>query len=44
MSANVIRMGGGIPIRARLTCPHCWNEFSPDQILWIAEHSDLIGD
>jgi hypothetical protein len=44
MSANVIRMGGGIPIQARLTCPHCWNEFSPDQILWIAEHSDLIGD
>lgn len=44
MSANVIRLGGGIPIQARVTCPHCWSEFSPDQILWVAEHPDLIGD
>jgi hypothetical protein len=44
MSTSVIRLGGGIPIQARVTCPHCWSEFSPDQILWIAEHPDLVGD
>lgn len=44
MSANLIRLGGGIPIQARVTCPHCWNEFAPEQMLWIAEHPDLVGD
>jgi hypothetical protein len=43
MSANVIRLGG-VPLQARVICPHCWSEFSPDQTLWVAEHPDLIGD
>jgi hypothetical protein len=33
-----------LPLRARVTCPHCWNEFSPDRALWIAQHPDLVGD
>jgi hypothetical protein len=28
----------------RITCPHCWAIFAPEQILWVSEHSDLIGD
>lgn len=44
MSANVIRIGGGNPIQARVTCPHCWNAFSPDRTLWVTEHPDLLGD
>ena len=25
MSVNSISPGGGIPIQARVTCPHCWS-------------------
>ncbi|MEZ6065988.1 MAG: hypothetical protein R3B90_09825 [Planctomycetaceae bacterium] len=28
----------------RVTCPHCWQKFPPEEILWIAEHNDLLGD
>lgn len=31
-------------IRPRITCPHCWHHFPTDQILWIAQHVDLLGD
>ncbi len=37
----------GVPQRLLLkniTCPHCWHIFKPESILWIAEHSDLLGD
>jgi hypothetical protein len=44
MSAESIRVRGGIPLQARVTCPHCWNIFAPDQTLWIAEHPELVGD
>lgn len=27
-----------------VTCPHCWNQFPPSQILWVSQHSDLVGD
>lgn len=27
-----------------VTCPHCWQAFAPEDILWIAAHSDLTGD
>jgi hypothetical protein len=33
-----------LPLQARVTCPHCWNEFAPDRALWIAQHPDLVGD
>ena len=34
------------PIRllTRATCPHCWETFPPDQVLWISEHVELLGD
>ena len=28
----------------RVTCPHCWEKFPTETILWVAEHSDLLGD
>jgi len=28
----------------QVTCPHCWHRFSPADILWVAQHSDLMGD
>ncbi|MBI9016162.1 MAG: hypothetical protein JEZ07_02760 [Phycisphaerae bacterium] len=27
-----------------VTCPNCWNRFSPERIKFIARHPDLIGD
>lgn len=31
-------------ILRRVTCPHCWEQFLPERILWVSEHSDLLGD
>jgi len=31
-------------IKTRLSCPHCWQEFSTDQILSISESLDLPPD
>src|SRR5207302_699308 len=28
----------------RPICPHCWTAFSPEDVLFIAAHSDLLGD
>ncbi len=28
----------------QVTCPHCWESFAPEDVLWIAEHVDLLGD
>lgn len=33
-----------LKILSRVTCPHCWQEFSPEEALWVSEHPDLIGD
>lgn len=31
-------------ILARVTCPHCWEHFAPEKLLWVSEHADLLGD
>ncbi len=28
----------------RVTCPHCWQRFKPEQLLWISRHAELMGD
>lgn len=28
----------------KVTCPHCWELFPPEDILWVSEHQDLLGD
>jgi hypothetical protein len=33
-----------LPLLRQITCPHCWRTFHPEDVLWIAAHSDLIGD
>jgi len=37
-------VSSAVDLRAQVTCPHCWQVFSPDETLWIAAHSDLMGD
>lgn len=27
-----------------MTCPHCWRDFKPEEVLWVSAHSDLLGD
>ena len=29
---------------SKVTCPHCWNVFAPQDCMWIAAHNDLVGD
>jgi hypothetical protein len=36
-----------MPIRSlvsSITCPHCWHEFPPAQVRYVAEHEGLRGD
>lgn len=41
-----IAAGSHAPVKllGQITCPHCWERFAPEQILWISEHVDLLGD
>lgn len=27
-----------------VTCPNCWEQFPPEQLLFVAQHADLVGD
>lgn len=33
-----------IRLRKRITCPHCWHAFPPEETRWVAEHQSLLGD
>lgn len=33
-----------VALQSRVTCPHCWHGFAPEEILWISQHPDLLGD
>src|SRR5262249_58225220 len=35
---------GPVPLLSRVTCPHCWERFLPEQVLWVSEHIELLGD
>jgi hypothetical protein len=45
-AAIVASLEGPVPgnVLPKLTCPHCWNVFPPEEILWISQHSELLGD
>ncbi len=43
-SGKSTREPATIRLLSQVTCPHCWERFPPEQILWISEHIDLIGD
>lgn len=45
MNVSTALTGGNqTQLLERVTCPHCWERFPPEQTLWIAEHADLLGD
>ena len=33
-----------VPLRTRVVCPHCWNNFAPEDTLWVAAHPELQED
>lgn len=33
-----------LPLIPKATCPHCWFNFDPADVLWISAHQDLVGD
>jgi hypothetical protein len=35
---------GSRRLLARVTCPHCWHQFAPEDTLWIASHTELRKD
>lgn len=44
MTTNSTIPRSSIPLLVRVTCPHCWSHFPPEQALWIAQHPDLLND
>jgi hypothetical protein len=34
----------GTTLLSRVTCPHCWHKFPPDETNWVSVHPDLRGD
>jgi hypothetical protein len=36
--------GAALKLLSQVTCPHCWERFAPEQVLWVSEHVDLLGD
>jgi hypothetical protein len=28
----------------RITCPHCWHSFPPEEVLWVSQHPELRDD
>ena len=32
------------PLPPHVTCPHCWQQFAPEDLNWISAHSELTGD
>lgn len=35
---------GGVRLQARVTCPHCWHSFPPENTHWVAQAPELMGD
>lgn len=31
-------------LRSRVTCPHCWESYAPEESMWLAAHPNLMGD
>ena len=31
-------------LRDEITCIYCWARFAPEEVLWVSEHRDLLGD
>jgi hypothetical protein len=37
-------MNSAAPLLRTTVCPHCWDEFPVEDVLWISSHPNLLGD
>lgn len=37
-------LNGARRLLSQVTCPHCWHRFPPEDVLWIAVHTELRRD
>jgi hypothetical protein len=44
MSAANAVAPAGLRLLPQVTCPHCWERFPPEAVLWVSEHAELLGD
>lgn len=33
-----------VNVRAKVNCPHCWEAYAPEDLLWVSTHPELLGD
>lgn len=36
--------GQPVTLKPRITCPHCWHSFAPEDVLWVSAHPELRRD
>ena len=44
MIAAPVSTAERVKLLPKVVCPHCWERFAPEDILWVSEHTDLLGD
>jgi hypothetical protein len=44
MKEEAEKPGPGKRLVYKIVCPNCWHEFFPDECLFVAKHTDLVGD
>jgi len=44
MKEKVDRSGSGKRLVYKIVCPNCWHGFFPEDCLFVAKHTDLVGD
>ena len=44
MNEKVDRSGLGKRLVYKIVCPNCWHGFFPEECLFVAKHTDLVGD
>src|SRR5947208_3034823 len=44
VSGSASMPASALDLLRRTTCPHCWQAFAPEDILWVSAHADLRGD
>jgi len=44
MEERADRSGSGKRLVYKIVCPNCWHRFFPEECLFVAKHTDLVGD
>jgi len=44
MKKKADKSGSGKRLVYKIVCPNCWHRFFPEECLFVAKHTDLVGD